>query len=162
MQRRSQRISFNLLEYISRSISSATGVTGKYVFFIMDHLICLAMLIAIPHTSATAIGNALIDRVIICFGAPETLHLGQGPKFENKVICQLQIILGFHKVRTTPYSPQGNSVSERVHSTMYTMLAMQSSIEQDNWVTVLPFVQLAYDTSFSTTVMKYPSFDVRR
>ena len=86
------------------------------------------------------------------------LHSDQGTEFENKVIHQLQTILGYKKTCTTPYRPQGNSVSERVHSTMHAMLAMHSSMGRDNWAELLPMVQLAYNTSFSATMHETPYF----
>ena len=86
------------------------------------------------------------------------LHSDQGPEFQNSVVDQLQQILNYKKTRTTPYRPQGNSVSERVHSTMHALLAMHSSMNRDNWASLLPFIQLAYNTSFSSTMHETPFF----
>ena len=43
-------------------------------------------------------------------------------------------------------------MSERIRSTMHAMLAMHSEIEQANWASLLPFAQLAHNTSFSATM----------
>ena len=104
----------------------------------MDHLTRFTLLTPIPNKSADTVAKAIIDRITGVFGRPEILHSDQGPEYENKIISQLQDILGYKKTRTTPYRPQGNSVSERVHSTMHAMLAMHSSIEQGNWASLLP------------------------
>lgn len=90
------------------------------------------------------------------FGTLEITHPDPGTEFENKVMYYLQHILGFKKTRTTPSRPQGISVSERVYSTMHAMLAMHSSIKQDNWATLLPLVQIAHNTAFSTTIHENP------
>ena len=86
------------------------------------------------------------------------LHSDQGPEFQNSVVDQLQQILNYKKTRTSPYRPQGNSVSGRVHSTMHAMLAMHGSMNRDNWAPLLPFIQLAYNTSFSSTMHETPFF----
>ena len=90
----------------------------------MDHLTRFAVLVSARHKAAETVAQAIIERIIGIFGPPETLHSNQGPDSENRVICQLQQILGYKNTRTTPYRPQGNSVSERVQSTMHSMLAM--------------------------------------
>ena len=102
------------------------------------------------------------DRIIGISGPPEILHSDRGPAFENKVISQLQSILGYKKTRTTPYRPQGNFVSERVHSTTHAMMVMHSLIKDDNWATLLPFVQLAHNTSLGATTNETPFFKIVR
>ena len=128
VERPFQRISVELVEFKSVS-TSAAGIECKYVLSMMDHLTRFAVLLPVRNETAETVANAIIERVISIFGPPEILHSDQGPEFENKVICQLQQILGYKKTRTTPYRPQGNSVSERVHSTMHSMLAMHSAID---------------------------------
>ena len=95
----------------------------------MDHLTRFAILTPVPNKTAETIARVIIDRLISIFGPPETLHSDQGTEFENQIIHQLQTILGYQKTRTTPYRPQGNSVSERVHATMHTTPAMQSLLD---------------------------------
>lgn len=100
----------------------------------MDHLTRFMLLIAVPSNHRPIHGY---------FGTLEIIHPDQGTAFENKAINQLQHIPGFKKARATPYRPQGNSVSERVHSTMHAMLAIHTSVDQDNWEFLLPLVQMA-------------------
>ena len=157
VQRPFERISVDLVEYKVESVSAA-GVRCKYVLSMMDHLTRFTVLTPIPNKSAVTVAQAIIDRIIGIFGSPEMLHSDQGPEFQNSVVDQLQQILNYKKTRTTPYRPQGNSVSERVHSTMHAMLAMHSSMNRDNWAALLPFIQLAYNTSFSSTMHETPFF----
>ena len=90
--------------------------------------------------------HVIIERVISFFGPPETLHSEQGTELKNRVMYLLQQILGYKKTRTTPYRPQENSVSERILSTMHSMLAMRSAIDQSNWASLFPLGQLAHIT----------------
>ena len=116
------------------------------------------MLVALPDEKEHTIAKALVERVFGISGPPETLHSDQGPEFKNKVVKQLQDVFGYKKTKTTPHRPQGNSVSERMHSTLHAMLSMYSNVAQNNWAAVLPFVQLAHNTSFSSTMHETPSF----
>ena len=116
------------------------------------------MLVELPDKKEQTIAKALVERVFGIFGPPETLHSDQGPEFENKVVKQLQDVFGYKKTKTTPYRPQGNSVSERMHSTLHGMLSMYGNIAQNNWAEVLPFIQLAHNTSFSSTMHETPFF----
>ena len=45
-----------------------------------------------------------------------------------------------------------------MHSTLHAMLWMYSNIAQNNWAEVLPFIQLAHNTSFSSTMHETPFF----
>ena len=124
----------------------------------MDHLTRFAVLIALPDKKEKTIAKALVERVFGIFGPPETLHSDQGPEFENKVVKQLQDVFGYKETKTTPYHPQGNSVSECTHSTLHAMLSKYSNIAQNNWAAVLPFIQLAHSTYFSSTMHETPFF----
>ena len=137
---------------------SNAGALCKYVLSVMDHLTRYALLIPVPNKEPASIAKILIDRVITTFGIPEKTHSDRGSEFENQLIYALQVELGFHKTKTTPLRPQGNSVSERVHSTMHAMLAMHMSVGNKNWASLLPFVQMAYNTSYHSTVHETPYF----
>ena len=152
-----QRVSIDLVENKTESVSP-TGLECSHALTIVDHLTRFAVLVALPDKKEQTIAKALVERVFGIFGPPETLHSDQGPEFENKVVKQLQDVFGYKKTKTTPYRPQGNSVSERMHSTLHAMLSMYSNIAQNNWTEVLPFIQLAHNTSFSSTMHETPFF----
>ena len=94
----------------------------KHVLSVIDHLARFVILAAIPNKEATTIARTLVDRVFSVFGVPELLHSDMGKEFENQLVKELQTLSGYKKNCTTPYRPQGNSVLERVHSTMHNML----------------------------------------
>ena len=91
-----------------------------------------AVLVALSDKKEQTIAKALVERVFGIFGPPEVLHSDQGPEFENEVVKQLQNVFGCKKIKTTPCRPQGNSVSERMHSTLHAMLSMYSNIAHNN------------------------------
>ena len=150
-------MSIDLVEHKTESVSS-TRLKCPYALTIIDHLARFAVLVALQDKKEQAIAKALVERVFGIFGPPETLHSDQGPELENKVVKQLQDVFGYKKTKMTPYRPQGNSVSERIHSTLHAMLSMYSNIVQNSWAEVLPFIQLAHNTSFSSTMHKMTPF----
>ena len=81
--------------------------------------------------------NTRLSKFAIDFGGrryitTSKLGVDQGAEFENKVVKQLQDVFGYKKTKTTPYRLQGNSVSERMHSTLHAMLSMYSNIAHKN------------------------------
>ena len=74
------------------------------------------------------------------------------------MVKELQSVVGYKKTRTAAFRPQGNSVLERVHSTVYNMLAMYSNLSIDNWAELLRFVQLVHNTAYSATLQETPHF----
>ena len=49
-------------------------------------------------------------------------------------------------------------MSERMHLTFHAMISIYSNIAQNNWAEVQPFIQLAHDTFFSSTMHETPFF----
>ena len=127
---------------------------NSFILSVIDHLTRFVILIAIKDKAACTIVRHPIERVFSVFGPPETLHCDQGKEFENELVKELQSVFGYNKTRTAAFRPQGNSVLERVYSTVHNMLAMYSNLSFDNWAELLPFVQLAHNTAYSTTLRK--------
>ena len=140
-----QCVAIDLVEYKSSSNNS------KYVISVIDHLTRF-ILVAISDKKAATIARVLVERVFSVLSAPETLHSDLGREFKNELVQELQPLFGFKKTRTSAYRPQGNSVLERVHSTMHNMLAMYVNVKYDNWAELLPFIQLANNTADNKTL----------
>ena len=121
-----QCVAIDLVEYKSSSNNS------KYVMSVIDHLTRFLVVVAISDKTAATIARVLVEHVFSVFSAPETLHSDVGCEFENELVKELQSVFGFKKTRTSAYRPQGNSVLERVHSTMHNMLAMYVNVKHDN------------------------------
>lgn len=147
-----QCVAVDLVEYKSMSEGN------RYILSVIDHLTRFVILIAIKNKEATTIARNLVERVFSVFGPPETLHSDQGLEFENRLVKELQKVFGYKKTRTAAYRPQGNSVLERVHSTVHNMVAMYSTLACDNWAELLPFVQLAHNTAYSSTLEETPHY----
>ena len=131
---------------------------NRFILSVIDHFTRFVVLIPIKDKAARTIVRHLIERVFSVFGPPETLHSDQGKEFENELVKELQSVFGYKKTRTAAFRPQGNSVLERAHSTVHNMLAMYSNLSFDNWAELLPVVQLAHNTAYSTTLQETSHF----
>lgn len=85
-------------------------------------------------------------------------HSNQGAEFGKKLVYALPEDLGFNETRATSLRAQGDSVSEEVHSTIHAMLVMHMSVGNKNWASLLPSVQMTFNTSYPDTVHETPSF----
>ncbi len=147
-----QLVAIDLVEY--KSLSEG----NRFILSVIDHLTRYLVLIPIKSKEAVVVVRHLVDRVFSVFGPPETLHSDQGREFENQLVKELQSVFGYKKTRTAAYRPQGNSVLERVHSTVHNMLAMYSNLACDNWSELLSYVQLAHNTAYSKTLEETPHY----
>ena len=147
-----QVVAVDLVEYKSKSEGNRFNLSA------IDHLTLFLISIPIKSKEAAVVVRDLIDRVFSVFGPPETLHSDQGKEFQNQLVKELQSVFGYKKTRTAAYRPQGNSVLERVHSTVHNMLAMYSNLACDNWAELLPFVPLAHNTAYSKTLEETPHY----
>ena len=98
---------------------------NRFILSVIDHLSLFVILIPIKDKAARTIVRHVIERVFSVFGPPETLHFDQSKEFENELVKELQSVFGYKKTRTAAFRPQGNSVLERVHSTVHNMLAIR-------------------------------------
>ena len=116
------------------------------------------MFVTLPDKKEQTIAKALVERVFDIFGPPETLHSDQGPEFENKVVKQLQDVFVTRKFKRRPIvrkATRCRSVCIRPYMPCFRCVA---NIAQKNWAEVLPFIQLAHNTSFSSTMHQTPFF----
>ncbi|MBW0544928.1 hypothetical protein O181_084643 [Austropuccinia psidii MF-1] len=124
---------------------------------------CLAF-----HNKDTAMYTALFfwNNIIAKCGVPKIIISYRDPKFISKVWTNLYDILSTKLVSSTAYHPQTDGLVERILSTMediirrFCVYGMEYEHHEGythDWVTLLPAVQLAYNTSQHSTTGISPS-----
>ena len=94
---------------------------NRFILSVIDHLSRFVILIPIKDKAARTIVRHVIERVFSVFDPPEALHSDQGKEFENELVKELQSVFGNMKTRSAAFRPHGNSVLERVYSTVHNM-----------------------------------------
>ena len=142
------------MELVCLDFLSLEDSPGGYsnILVITDHFTRYAQAYATTNQSARTTARLLFDNFILHYGIPERIHSDQGRNFESKIIDELSKVTGMAKSRTTPYHPQGNAVTERMNSTLLSMLGTLSSEKKSNWKVHLPALIHAYNcTKHSST-----------
>ncbi|MBW0503400.1 hypothetical protein O181_043115 [Austropuccinia psidii MF-1] len=120
------------------------------------------------HKEETAMDTALLfwNTIIATCGLPKIIISDRDPKFTSEFWTNLYDMLHPKLSFPTSYHPQTDGLAERMIQTMediirrfcaYGMKYKEHKGYTHDWVTLLPEVQLAYNTSQHSTTGKLPS-----
>ncbi|MBW0524905.1 hypothetical protein O181_064620 [Austropuccinia psidii MF-1] len=120
------------------------------------------------HKENTAMDNALLfwNNIISTCGVPKIIISDEDPKFTSEFWTNLYDILGTKLAFSTAYHAQKDGLAESMIQTMEDILrrfcahGMEYKDHEGythDWVTLLPEVQLAYNTSQHSTTGKTPA-----
>ena len=118
-----------------------------YILTAMDNFTKYVEAVPMANQEATSVAKALVDNIIVRYGAPLQILTDQGTNFEGHLFRELCRQLGIDKVRTSSYHPSSNGLIERFHRTLNAMLGKIVSNHQRDWDEVLPHVLAAYRAS---------------
>ena len=109
--------------------------SGQYsnILVCTDHFTGYAWAFPTRNQEAKTVAKLIYEKIVLPFGIPARLHSDQGGSFEAKVIYNLCNLLGISKSRTTPYHPMGNGKTEKMNSTLLTMLRTLTSEKKSKW-----------------------------
>ncbi|MBW0504777.1 hypothetical protein O181_044492 [Austropuccinia psidii MF-1] len=110
------------------------------------------------HKEDTAMDTALLfwNNIISTCGVPKIIISDRDPKFTSEFCTNLYEMLGTKLFFSTAYHPQTDGLAQRIIQTMednlrrYCVYGMEYKDHEGytyDWVTLLPEVQLAYNTS---------------
>lgn len=92
------------------------------------------------------------------FGKPKTVLMDNGGEFTSQQFKTLMAQCEIQMAYTTPYHPRGNSVTERMHRTLKTVLATICSGHPNNWPRSISECQRILNTAVHTTIGEQPYF----
>ena len=145
------RISIDLTDMVSGANNY------RYVFTVIDHYSRYVKFSPLRTKTTEEVSKAFLS-YMWDFGIPTTVILDNGAEFTSsqfRDMCKkCNIKLGY----TTPYHPQGNSVSERMHRTMKTVLNVMCKGYPYQWPKYLGETQRVLNTAVHTTHGEQPHF----
>ena len=137
-----ERVAMDLLDM---SITSAKG--NRYVFVMVDCFSRWTEACPLPDKTDISVADAFFSNTVCHFGMPSVIHSDQGREFENKVMHELCLLGGSHKMKTTPCHLESDGLVERFNRTLLMMLAMFAGEHKDDWDDLLLPVMMAYRSS---------------
>ena len=128
---------------------------NKYVLVMCDHFTKYVVIFPLKSTTATDVANCFIQ-FISRHSISDTILSDQGINYQAVIISELFDLLDIHRVRTTPYHPVCDGLSERFNRTLKTMMAHYINAKQSDWDKFIPLLQFAYNTASHSTTKATP------
>lgn len=134
-----QRISLDIL-----SLNKIGAHRTPYVLVIMDEFSRYAEAFPIANQTAQKVSEVFFREFVTRYGVPEEIVTDQGGCFMSELFTDLCAQLQIRKLHTAAYRPQGNGGNERMHSTLYGILRMITSVSGRDWKKKLPLALYVY------------------
>ena len=106
-----QRIAMDIIRPLPRSNNG-----NKYILTICDYATRYPEAIPIPNTEATTIAKELVS-VFARVGIPDEILTDQGSNLMSSLLQEMYFMLNISRLRTFPYHPQTDGLTERLNGT---------------------------------------------
>ena len=100
-------------------------------------------------TNAEQMAYTFMRNVVANHGMPKRVITDRDKLFKSKFWKSLMNQLGVKQKMTTAYHPQANGQTERLNQTLEQYLRNYVGYLQDDWVTLLPTAQFAYNSAIT-------------
>ncbi len=146
-----QRVSIDLTDMVP----VAQGY--RYVLTVLDHYSRYTKLYPLKTRTSEEVRVAFAG-YLADFRAPHTVILDNGGEFTSPSFKEFCRRRGITLDYTTPYHPQGNSVTERMHRTLKSVLAALCQGHLLRWPKLLQTCQAVMNEAIHSTTAKRPYF----
>ncbi|KAG7482175.1 SCAN domain-containing [Solea senegalensis] len=116
---------------------------NRFMLVITDYATRYPEVFALKAVKARTVATCLVQ-LFSRVGFPRAIITDQGSNFMSKLLKQAYQLLGIKGIRTTPYHPQTDGLTERFNQTLKQMLrkfVSETGADWDNW---LPYLLFAY------------------
>jgi len=120
-------------------------------FFKMAHFIPLRTEEHIKELALT-----FVKEIWHLHGLPESIVSDRDTRFTSKYWTSLMQLLQVKLNLSTAFHPESDGQTARVNQTLEQYLRSYCSYQQDDWVSLLPFAEHAYNTSMSESTKTSP------
>ena len=146
-----KRVAIDLIDMFN----STTG--HRYCLTIMDHFSRFLRVYPLRSKSSNLVLREL--RKDFCmFGTPEVVLMDNGSEFTSREFRGYMTQLGIKQVMCLPYHPRGNSVLERAHRTLKSVISMLSREHPNHWTKHLSETVKILNESVHTSLGTSPFF----
>jgi len=151
----------NILERFHVDITGPhpqTSRGSKYILTCVDAFSKWAEAFAISNREAKTIARILVDQVFCRVGIPVALLTDNAVELDGRLMREICELLDIDKQRTSYYRPETNSIAERFHGTLNTMMGRMVSDQQKDWDLMLPYVMAAYRATVHQSTGYSPNY----
>jgi Integrase zinc binding domain/Integrase core domain len=112
------------------------------------------------HTTVTTLGSArlYLQHVWKLHGLPRSMVSDHGPQFVAEFMRELYRLLGIKVSASTAYRPQSDGQTECVNQELEQYIRVFVNTRQDNWDTLLPLAECAYNNHAHSATQHTPFF----
>ena len=103
------------------------------------------------HCTSKDLAIIFITHVFSKHGVPEHVTSNRGPEFVSRFFWSLGKALNLKLHFTSRYHPEGDGQTEQTNQTLEQYLQIFCNYQQDNWFTLLPLPEFAYNNNPNTT-----------
>ena len=146
------KVAANILGPVTRNRD--TG--NKYILVITDYFTKYVITVALSTITAADVAKAFVEKWVLRFGAPDTLHTDQGTNFCSELMTEVCTLLNIEGTWTSPYHPQGNGQVERHNIVLADVISKYCSENPGEWESILPYVQFVYNTTVHKSTGETP------
>ena len=111
-----------------------------------------------PDKKAETINRLLLEKYIPTHTCMSVLLSDQGTEYVNRDLDLLSASLKIRRVKTSPYHPMTNGLTERFHDFLNKQLSKVISTDQQDWEDYLPGILLSYRVSVQEGTKYSPFF----
>ena len=110
------------------------------------------------HCTSEDLAVLFVMHVFSKHGVPEHVTSDRGSEFVSRFFRSLGKALDMKLHFTSGYHPEGDGQTERTNQTLEQYLRIFCNYQQDNWFTLLPLAEFAYNNTPSATTGVSPFF----
>jgi transposase InsO family protein len=140
-------------------LSRRNGVVYDAILVIVDRYTKMARYIPTQKTAtSTDLADLFIHEIVRFFGLPHGIVSDRGSVFTSRFWADFCFIAKVKRRLSTAFHPQTDGQTERQNQTLEQYLRSYVSIKQDDWVSLLPLAEFAYNNSCHPTMKISPFF----
>ena len=150
-------ITMDFIGPLPKSTNWTGNETYDSILVVVDRLTKYAYFINFRTTGTTRqLANVMIERVFANHGTPKEIISDRDKLFTADFWKTTTAMLGIKAKLSTSYHPQTDGQTERTNQTLEAYLRAFVNYKQDNWATLLPMAQFAYNTNESASTGTSP------
>jgi hypothetical protein len=129
------------------------------ILVIVDRLTKMGIFIP-THTGITAeeLAKIFLSNVFAKHGLPADIISDRGSEFTSEFWRSLSAALGIKLNHSTAYHPETDGQTERVNQSLEQYLRVYCNYQQDDWSTLLPMAEFAYNNATHSATQVSPFF----